>query len=229
MNRTFAIAAALITSLYAVSADAAPFWSVTGGTPHTLPLGATVGSFNPNAGNLGNAVNELIVPFGLEGIVPNPTVVKGGALNLLQNASSLTFTFFGREAGAFNSSFEDGLGSVLNSTSAVGTSHVTGAVSAASPLAFKFTSTFGSGTSVVNGGLANGAGIAFLLSPFNDSVVWAFFDDGGGDKAYKCATGDCDYDDLVIRVQAAAIPLPLPAFLLLGALGSLAAFKRRKV
>lgn len=225
VSRIMSLAAAgLFASV--LSAGATP-WEITGGTAYTLPnFGAKVESFNPNAANSPTGANELSSLF----TAGTTQVIVGGQLNLLVAVNSITFTYLGREAGAANSAFDVGTGgsAVLTTASSLGASVTTGPTGAASPLPFRFQSTYNGGTSVVNGGAANGARIAFLISPTNANIAYAFFDDGGGPQIGKCKTKDCDFDDMIIQIEVAPIPLPAAAWLILAGIGGLGLAARRR-
>lgn len=76
-----------------------------------------------------------------------------------------------------------------------------------------------------------GSFVQLGLRRVSDTSWLAFFDDGGGSTSscptsYK--TGDCDFNDLIVRIDVAAIPLPAAVWLLLAGIGGLGVVARRK-
>lgn len=228
-------AAVMATVLGAGVASAATFGSIPGGTAKNdalIPLGfAPPGTVNPS----------------LDGFFGAQIWVSGSG------PLTVTATLMGAEAG-FKNSFRLGSGPANTLTDASGGNHfdplgvtavegyksVTRSVTAGL-LDFSF-STFGNGGSTVTNGTNPGPvgnGINFFASFGNapgdqtnsGSVLWLFFDDDG-------AGPDDNHDDLVIKLSIAglpgggpglnAVPVPAAGFLLFGALGGLAAMRRRK-
>lgn len=143
----------------------------------------------------------------------------------INGAGKLIITLLGFEAGANNTVFDllAGGATLLKSIPNIGTSIVTGAVgNAFAP--------FGFGTSGgINGTIKNGDGstesrlkIAFGAISSDGKSVIALFDDG------RRGTNEPDLDDMIVRVELAAVPVPAAGFLLFGALGGLAALRRRQ-
>lgn len=152
-------------------------------------------------------------------LTPNVLGINAGDAAVFFNAAgsgigidgpaSLTFTFLGSDASLNNQfMFNGGAVSFTNGT-ASGTSVVSGA-GGAGLLNFSFLS---------NGitALANGAGafanasIAMVLLSATDAVL--LFNDNG--------SVDADFDDMAVRVQISAVPLPPAALLLLTGLAGL--------
>jgi len=142
----------------------------------------------------------------------------GGSLSLSAPAS-LTYTFLGKEA-AWNNGFEasgDVLsGAFSNSGSAPGDAF-TVRQSAAGLLAFAFhTPRRGSVSNGTNGLSAP----HFFLQRLGSGAAIVALDDGG-------AGPDADYDDLVVRVDAVAVPEPSTVAMALAGLLCLGVIRRR--
>ena len=139
---------------------------------------------------------------------------------------SVTFTYIGFEAGNTNYSANIGGTIFLNKgpgASAAGAS-VTFSQLATGLIDFSFGTSAPAGSVgvIANNGVANPVSPNYAIGYKIISATSAFvyFDD--------IASGDRDFDDLVMKIDIAAVPVPAAGFLLLGALGGLAALRRRK-
>jgi hypothetical protein len=171
-------------------------------------------------------VNDGLVPLFGAGTT-SLAGVYGSTINL-DGPAKVTFTLLGYEAGFLNQfSFgadvlNGGGGNVWNPAGLDSFMAIAGA----GTLAFSFSTDGNGGSSVTNGSNPDnsGPGINFFASTNGDQsgkFVYLFLDDGG-------ANNDDNHDDLVVRVDVAPVPLPAGGLLLIGALGGLAALRRRK-
>lgn len=209
-----------------VAASAATVLSIENGTATALN-----DKFNPSVDNVSNG-NDL-AGLGLVNGTPITafdTAVAGGAIGgglKVSGFSKITVTFLGKEAGATDYFVETvGMQNIRNKISEVGTS--VSFTQGAGFVKFLFSTLFPTpvGAVITNGGTASDVdvGLAFGALFNNDQSVYAFFDDGSPD-----GTPDEDYDDMVVRIDVQAIPLPAGGLLLLTGLAGLAAARRRKV
>lgn len=135
---------------------------------------------------------------------------------VLDQAARIRVTFLGKEAGAQNYAFS--LGGTVSNKDAVGSFYST--VVAGGTLDFSFSSSLG--TLAANDGTFIGTAAMGFSQLYNGGkTVYAFFDDSG-------SADDRDYDDMVVRIDVAPVPVPAAGFLLIAGLGGLAALKRRK-
>jgi hypothetical protein len=170
---------------------------------------------------------DAIVPVGV-GRTGNVIEIINGKKKDASNGVSVsgparvTYTFLGSEAG--NSNF-----SALMGTLAFTNSSVIGAkamdIQGAGLLEFAFGTTAPESAKslIMNNGIADPANKDYAIgysNIFNDNKsILVFFDD--------IKAGDGDFDDLAMRIDVAAVPLPAAGLLLVGALGALGVARRR--
>lgn len=167
----------------------------------------------------GGEAYALPADFGLPPMLPDgyatgAPVLRNGTLGL-DGPGRVTFTYFGSEAAYDNSLWTGKLALFNNQTSVAGDAATVDFGAGALPFDFQ---TVSLGQRVANGASQGYFGLAFYR--LGDASVFALFNDS--------ATGDRDYDDLVVRLDVAPIPLPAAAWLLLAALGGLGLVKRRR-
>jgi hypothetical protein len=142
-------------------------------------------------------------------------VVRNGRLALTA-PGRVTFTYLGSEAGYSNRFTADG-GSFHNKS---GTNGAFTSDFLAGLIGFSFSTDSPAG-SVANGESTGWHQSIALFQPAGNSRrVYALFNDS--------STSDKDYDDLVVRLDVAPIPLPAAAWLLVAGIGGLGLAARRR-
>ncbi len=219
----FAIGATVATSAFAASFSIldssmnavgpnAVLPASTGGTSG-FDLSSIYGSAAPNVG-------DAITSF-------SGSPLNGGLY--MDAASTLTFTFLGKEAGAKNASF-GAMGSTLTNSMVIG-STTTALETGAGFIDFMFQTAeaswedingngvFGETFGISNNSFSafSGLKLAYGVVFNNGRSVLAFFGDGRGDS---------DFDDMVVRIDA--VPVPAAGLMLLGAIGGLGALRSRR-
>lgn len=221
-----ALGAAAGVSLLSIGGASAVTLSLSGSGAglFTLPTGAN--SFNPT--NIGAITGDGITAGSTQVTVFNTTHL--GGLQVAPGDWTLSFTFMGKEASYTDLLRINGVTQYSNqgATPGVTTASLTIDNNTLNPerLPFSFRAVNpGNFNARNNGSIHSGLQIAFYQ--ISDTVVYAFFDDGG-------AGPDHDFDDMVIKITASCSsvvrpcettvnPTPLPAALPLfaGGLGVL--------
>ncbi len=192
--------ALLAGALLAGAAVQAATFTITGGTPYTLPVVGGWKMFDPDPAAPGLGAGD--------------SVQRNGVLGL-SGPGRVTFSLMGFEAGDTNQFLLDG--DTLFTNKVPASTSVTRDLGAGL-IGFAFKHVQG-GTTVANGASA-GYHPSLALFQLSDTSVYALFNDG-----YR---GDKDYDDMVVRMDVAPIPLPAAAWLIVAAIGGLGAVARRR-
>ncbi|RBO53175.1 hypothetical protein DSD19_10520 [Rhodovulum sp. BSW8] len=215
--KTLAASAALALSAGALHAATLSF---AGGTGYGAAFNGGVGNYdntcedgNTSCYNPSGAAATLT-----EDLTAFDAANPGPGL-LVNTAARLTVTFLGKEASALSYAFSLGAGNEVTNKDALGTSYSVDVEAGA--LDFSFASLASGGTLASNDGtFVQTAALAFSKI-YNGNTVYAYFDDSG-------AADDRDFDDMVVKIEIAPIPLPAGVLLLGTALGGLGLARRRK-
>jgi hypothetical protein len=218
-----ALIAAVLTSSIASGAASAAMLSVNGGSNFIL---GTNGTFNPQPGGAAyNALDPGAVMRNGDNVTEIDGATKYGDNTLglmLDTAAMVTFTYMGKEAAYTNIFIDTSSGSTtLFDTSSANIGDTRTVRMDAGLLGFSFQTTAGAGGG--NGSSATNSdriGVAYSALFNGDSSIILGFND--------IASVDADFDDLVLRVDVAAVPIPATAWLFGSGLIGLVGIKRRK-
>lgn len=174
---------------------------------------AQAASFTFTGGTAGVLPGDFNPAPAAPGATPGASVLLNGTLGLTA-AGRVTYTYFGTEAAYSNRFLAGGSQLFANHSGAFApVERIVGA----GPLDFAFSTT--SPAQTVANGSSQGSWGSIALLKISDKSVYALFNDG--------AIVDADYDDMVVRMDVAPVPLPAAAWLLMTALGGLGLIKRR--
>lgn len=138
--------------------------------------------------------------------------------------AQITYTFLGSEAGNRNySASMDGTDSFFVNRSTVGATYTTWqATDGLVDFAFGTSAPESSIGLFLNNALADPASVEYAIGyvRIDEDSFYVLFDD--------IAWGDRDFDDMVMRIDVASVPLPAGGLLLLSGLAGAAALRRRK-
>ena len=210
LAKTLALAAGVALGSLASTAGAATL-SITGGKSVPVPH-----NYDPRP--------DVAVPGGAFTLFKSSR--DGGSIGgglMLDSRAAVTYTFLGKEAAATNTLAELTMGEVALFTNRVvpGTSATVNDDGGVVDFLFRTSGISRTGSpAIFNGGLSQDKRLGLALSDiFNGGrSVIAAFGDGRGDN---------DYDDLVVRIDVAPVPIPAAGLFLVGALGALGALRRR--
>ncbi len=212
--KTLALAAglALGTLASAASAASAATLSISGGTSVAVPR-----NYDPRP-----AVSVPGRAFTLFKSASNGGSIGGGLR--LDAQALVTYTFLGKEAAATNTLVDltDGATSLFTNKAAPGTSASVRDDGGFLDFLFRTSGLSPKGSPAIrNGGTSEDKRLALVFSDvFNDGrSVIAAFGDGRGDN---------DYDDLVVQIDVAPVPVPAASLMLMGALGAMGALRRAR-
>lgn len=209
-----------MTSLTKLMATGALAVIMTAGLAEAATLSLdTTGSANVNLDATFNPTPSV------SGIGPGDAVTNYSGLSfagglLVSGPAKITFTYLGKEAGYSNSAVSLVPGGGTLSDLVAGAS-ITFDQLVGGLVPFSFKTTGDDGKWITNGWGSNRTALDMAFMMISSTSYFALFGDGGGGN-------DDDLDDMVIRIDVAPIPLPAGGLLLIGALGGLAALRRRK-
>lgn len=152
---------------------------------------------------------------GTPGVAAGATATRNGTL-ALAGRGRVTFSYFGTEAGYANEFWADGL-KRFDTRSATNDAFTLELDAGLVP--FKFRTGDPAGPAATNGHSTDFYD-SIALYQAAPNTVYALFNDG--------ARVDKDYDDMVVRMEVAPVPLPAAAWLLLGGIAGLGAVARRR-
>lgn len=192
-----------------------------------LAVGGTGAASAATLSLVGDYANDYVVTgndFGYNGKLDYISGLAKDDTNglFLSGPATVTYTYLGKEAGNTNYA-KDASGEFFTTASVAGATHVVTQL-VAGLLEFSLgTSAPLSAIGVIdNNGFALPASINYAIAfqKLTETSYVVLFDD--------VAAGDRDFDDLVLRVDIQPVPIPAAGLLLVGALGGLAAVRRRK-
>lgn len=207
------LALATVAAIGVAGTASAATLSLTGGVSGVLPS-----NYDPAPGTANASIGDAITIFRA---TANDTSIGGGLR--VSGPAIVTYTFLGKEAGARNTAVETIGGGTLVNTGASNLS-VT-AIDDGGFLDFLFRTSGLKGSpsapnpAIFNGGISEDSRLAIAFRILDSNSALAFFGDGRGDN---------DFDDMVLAIDVAPIPLPAAGWMLLAGVGGIAAIRRRR-
>jgi hypothetical protein len=225
MLKSYIIGATAALALTATAASAATLNFVTGDPGDTQTVGLTASTSVNDFTVIGHSFTDTDI-WSINGA--NKDI--GNGLELVGGPAYVTYTYLGYEADNSNYSAHldtsviftnPGVNFFQNSVGS-GIGPITVTQGSGALLDFSFGTTSPSAALIANNGDADPATSNYAIGyqRISDTSFYVLFDD--------IASGDGDYDDMVMRIDVAAVPLPAGGLLLLSALFGAGALRRRQ-
>ena len=210
-------------------------WLLTAATAATLAIGAT-GASALGVTISGTTASTPLVVNSFKGKLDDAgamTFVQGSLVLTLDTDAILTFSLVGHESGFYNEFLIDDAPALSESSGGM----VSTANFATGVLGTSISRAFSAGniSNRLSFRAVNSASTVIGTYGAGDNNFGIYFDGVVGDNitSFFLALDDTvqgpddNHDDIIVRVDVAAIPLPAAAWLLLGVSGALVAAKRR--